>query len=510
MDDVQAVLAQPFLGGAGAVALEDRRQLAREQQAGALHVGDQAAQFRLQLLQLLHRFDAALADVLAYLRGQLGQRGAGHVQGARVGGHRVAIHALAVQAGGTLVHGEHRQRVLRGVQRLGVGLHVRRVQAFEAGVVDDGQHAVRAQAGLDRIHQEQAAVAAGQFARGGVERRRHGTARVAFAHHRLQEHGLDEPALGLRIGEGLLQRIHVVRRDGDDRIFAAVAGQVLLVGLARGVRVQRRTLGAAVEAALHHDALDGAAGVAAVRVGHQLAVDVGDACGQADRFGTRVEAQELRERAAATGVADLLAQGAVEAQLRQARGHDVGHHLRAGHRVEHGGRRVAEAQHAVAAGVVQHGAIEGDHPGAARGQCDVRVDRVVGIEVDVAGLHGAQLLGFIQVEQFGELVLQARVLGGGGLDDGGEVRVALGQAFDGGIVQAAGQALARVGAQGGEGVGQGHGVAPEKRGKPLLSGLTRRLTVVICAKFMDISSIRRNEAPHEAHRRRPAAALSAP
>ena len=62
---------------------------------------------------------------------------------------------------------------------------------------------------------------------------------------------------------------------------------------------------------------------------------------------------------------------------------------------------------------------------------------------------------------------------------GGEVRVALGQAFDGGIVQALGQALARVGAQGGEGVGQGHGVAPEKRGKPLLSGLTRRLTVVI-------------------------------
>ena len=113
-------------------------------------------------------------------------------------------------------------------------------------------------------------------------------------------------------------------------------------------------------------------------------------------------------------------------------------------------------------------------------------------------------------EQFGELVLQACVLGGGGLDDGGEVRVALGQAFDGGIVQAVGQALARVGAQGGEGVGQGHGVAPEKRGKPLLSGLTRRLTVVICAKFMDISSIRRDEAPHEAHRRRPAAALSAP
>ena len=118
---------------------------------------------------------------------------------------------------------------------------------------------------------------------------------------------------------------------------------------------------------------------------------------------------------------------------------------------------MAEAEHAVAARVVQHRTVEGDHPRTTRGQCDIGVDRVIGIEVDIAGLHGAQLLGFVQVEQLGELVLQARVFGGGGLDHGGQVRMALGQAFDGGIVQAEGQALARVGAQGGEGIGEGHG-----------------------------------------------------
>src|SRR5690606_1668986 len=39
VDHAQAVLAQPLLGGAGAIALELRRQLAGEQQAGALDLG---------------------------------------------------------------------------------------------------------------------------------------------------------------------------------------------------------------------------------------------------------------------------------------------------------------------------------------------------------------------------------------------------------------------------------------------------------------------------------------
>jgi hypothetical protein len=55
---------------------------------------------------------------------------------------------------------------------------------------------MRAQPGLDRIDQEQAAVGQGQFARGGVELGRDRAARIAFAHHRFEEHRFDEPAVG--------------------------------------------------------------------------------------------------------------------------------------------------------------------------------------------------------------------------------------------------------------------------------------------------------------------------
>src|SRR5690625_2920716 len=73
VDHAQAVLAQPLLGGALAVALELRCQFAGEQQAGALHLGDQAAELVLQRFQLLDRLAAALLDVLAHLRGDHAQ-----------------------------------------------------------------------------------------------------------------------------------------------------------------------------------------------------------------------------------------------------------------------------------------------------------------------------------------------------------------------------------------------------------------------------------------------------
>ena len=361
---------------------------------------------------------------------------------------------------------QYRQRELGGIERFGIGLHVRRLHPFEAGVVHQREHAVRAQAGLDRIHQQQAAVGTGEFAGGVVELHRHRAARVAFAHHRLQEHRLDEPALGLGVGEGLAQRGHVVGCDGDDAVLAAVAGQVLVVGAAAGIGIQGRAVGAAVEAALDHQPLDAGAGMCGARIGLQLGVDVDDARGQADRLGAGVQAHEAFERAAAAGMANLLAQGAGETALGQSRGHDVGHDLRPGQGLEHRGRGMAEAEHAVAACVVQDRTLEGDHPGTARGQGHVGGDRIVGVEIDVTSLQRLDLRGLVQFQQVGGGLVNAGVLGGGRGHGRAQVRVMGGQALDARVIQAGGQALTGMGTQRGEGGEDGHADLPGVSGRP--------------------------------------------
>jgi hypothetical protein len=159
----------------------------------------------------------------------------------------------------------------------------------------------------------------------------------------------------------------------------------------------------------------------------------------------------------------MSAMRAVQAQLRQARSHDVGHGLRLGHRLQHRRRGVAEADHAVAAGVVQHGAVDGHHPRPAGSQGDVGIDRVVGVEIDVATLHRAQLRVFVQGEQVGEFIAQDFVFRGGGGDRGLQVGVRFGQAQQGGVVQADGHALAGMGAQRREFFDQVHGVSSRRR-----------------------------------------------
>ena len=96
---------------------------------------------------------------------------------------------------------------------------------------------MRAQAGLDRIHQQQRAVRFGQLACSGIECRRNGAAWVAFAHHRLQEHGFEVPAMGLGISEGLAQRIDRIRLDGNEAIFATKTGQMLHIRAAAGIGI---------------------------------------------------------------------------------------------------------------------------------------------------------------------------------------------------------------------------------------------------------------------------------
>ena len=104
----------------------------------------------------------------------------------------------------------------------------------EARVVDDGQHAVGAQAGLDAVDQQQGAVLQGQGPGPVVEFRRHCHARITFAHHGFEEHRLDELAPRLGPGEDLFpeqlagRRVeaegHVVGIDASVRRLLAFFG----------------------------------------------------------------------------------------------------------------------------------------------------------------------------------------------------------------------------------------------------------------------------------------------
>ena len=213
-----------------------------------------------------------------------------------------------------------------------------------------------------------------------------------------------------------------------------------------------------MEGALHGEALDRAAGMRAAGIGMQLGVDVGNAAGQRHRFGTGIEREETRVRALAAGMADFLAQRAGDAQLRQARAHHVGHHLRAAHRLDDVGRRVAEAEHAVAAGVVHDATLQRDHPRTAGGEGDIGADGVFVVEIDEARLHGLDLRLFVEFEHIGELALDRFVLGDGGMRGVGQFWETFGQAKQAGVVESDGADATSVGAQGLEDVDQVHGV----------------------------------------------------
>ena len=292
----------------------------------------------------------------------------------------------------------------------------------------------------------------GEFACGFVERGGNRAPRIAFAHHRLEEHRLDVPAVLVGIGEHRAQLFDAVRLDGDQAVLVAIAREVLLVSLAAGIGIQRGQLGAAVERALHRETLDLLARVACAGVGHQLGVDIGDAAGKRDRLGARIQAEEMRVRAALAvlaGVADLGVQQVRQAHVAQARGHDVRHRLRLGHRFDDRHRRMAEGQHAVTAGVVHDRTLQGDHPRAACGQGDVRVHRIVGIEIDEAGLHRLQLRFLVHRQEGGELRVGAQCgeLFGSGGDRVAQFRVGRGEALDRGVVEAMGAGLAAMAAE---------------------------------------------------------------
>ncbi len=163
--------------------------------------------------------------------------------------------------------------------------------------------------------------------------------------------------------------------------------------------------------------------------------------------------------AAAAALADFAAQRLVEAQLRQRGRHDVGHHLVPRHGRDDRRRRVAEAQHAVAAVVVDHRAFQRDHPGSTRGQRDVGVDGVVRIEIDETSLRARDLLGLVQRQELGHLLLQLRELGGGFVHGDAQIGI-VGEGAQAGFVQSVAVRAAAGAAQRSESGQQIHGVLP--------------------------------------------------
>ena len=94
---------------------------------------------------------------------------------------------------------------------------------------------------------------------------------------------------------------------------------------------------------------------------------------------------------------------------------------------------------------MQHGALDGDDPRPASGQGDIRVDRIVGVEVDEARLRLLNLLDFVGTQKVFELAAAQRAVRFvGGLDGLSQFGVAGGEALDGGVVQTLGADAAAV------------------------------------------------------------------
>jgi hypothetical protein len=106
---------------------------------------------------------------------------------------------------------------------------------------------------LDRVDEQKGAVGGGQASREVIELAAGGSARIALALNRLNEHGLNEEALRVGFGERGAKAVEVVGGDSQQVVAFLERTQVLSV-LGQGrVRDLRGAIGAPVEGALQPD-----------------------------------------------------------------------------------------------------------------------------------------------------------------------------------------------------------------------------------------------------------------
>ena len=122
--------------------------------------------------------------------------------------------------------------------------------------------------------------------------------------------------------------------------------------------------------------------------------------GNSHGFRATVHAEKTRVgHTAWSCMADLPLDGRDKVHLVYTRGHDVCHHVRFVHGIQDGIRCMTEPQHAVAAAVVDDGALERNDPGTGTCQCDIRIDGVFRVKIRQSGMRAADLLVLIEGQE---------------------------------------------------------------------------------------------------------------
>eukprot|EP00048_Salpingoeca_helianthica_P015691 m.228079 g.228079 ORF g.228079 m.228079 type:complete len:366 (+) comp17393_c0_seq1:1649-2746(+) len=257
---------------------------------------------------LLHLL-AALYNVGAHLGGDGPQHIGRNIKCTWIGGHGVAVQPHNILGGNVLLHRQHGERILAGVEGLTIGLHVGGISICKARVVHNGERALGAQCGLNRVDdQERVGLLCACTSRIIKLARDHST-RLALAHDGLHVHGLHVQAQLLHVVKGLVQRLDIIGWDRKRQVAGIVleASQVSLVDAAARVAEAGRAVGAAVERTLKHNHSAAAASMDSAGTGHELRVGISETSRELHSLRARVECGNARVGTAlGASEADLL------------------------------------------------------------------------------------------------------------------------------------------------------------------------------------------------------------
>mmetsp|Transcript_20787 Transcript_20787/g.42023 ORF Transcript_20787/g.42023 Transcript_20787/m.42023 type:complete len:335 (-) Transcript_20787:127-1131(-) len=290
-----------------------------------------------------------------------------------------------------LLHGKHGQRVLASVQGFGIGFHIRCVSILKTRVVTDGQRSGGSERSLDRVNDEERVVLLGEFSCLVVEIPVHDLTRLAFAHHRLDVQGFDMDIVLFGVFEGLFQTGNVVwlYNNGHVALWVLETGQMFLVDVPAGFGEAGRPVCASVESSLHahHHAFSPCMGRSWSRL--ELGMNVGDPCGELNRFRATVHAHKACVWAFSilSRPSNLRLNRFREVCLTERRCHDVCHAVFPTDSIHQEGRVVTKPKHSVSTRVVHYRTVQRHNPRPLCSKRHERHDRIRVVKVDVSRLE---------------------------------------------------------------------------------------------------------------------------